>query len=508
MKAKRSQITIFIVLGIIIFTVIGLLFYLKTYIKNKQFTEEQQQATDVFNVQGKYSTYMQACLDETTKQAVALVGMQGGVIYDYQANGTKPFLGPKKYDYGQYVLPFVYSEESNTYDGAETIFNVSYGIFAPDLSLEIEGHPSIPDYPYGITKLIVNSTDIDPLYTQSFGNVLINPLPPLCDYYGANTPQPTTERKVIFSCETYDSKRKGDNDNIQEYLQAYITHAWKECVSLETLPEFENSTMQSGNVSVTVTFAPTSVAVDGTYLIIGEIAGKETTLSLEQFHSSVAVRLQQIHELVSRLIEHDTNDIFFNSVRDANELADCKEPGKEAKVVTCLKEEIKITKYRDVCQDLGLCKKYGKFDDIILVQDSASPINGRPFVFAFAIQNRYPALDYIADITVTEGNTISFGDEAVRGYDPDEDDHNAYDFMDNRYIYGLWKTDYDELPDGTKTNVGAVPDPLQIDANERTASYTTTYEDVGYHIIQIQICDNQGLCDYQNIDVTVESNTP
>lgn len=496
---KHSQITVFIVLGIVIFTIIALLFYLKTYVKSKQFTEEQQKTTDVFNVQGKYSTYMQACLDQTAKQAVALVGMQGGVIYDYQANETKSFLGPKKYNYGQYVLPFEFPKEINAYDGKDEIINVSYGIFAPDFSLSIEGHPSVPDYPYGITKLIEDPKEINAMYTQSFGNVLINPLPPLCDYYGQNSP---TQEGAIFSCETYDSKRKSDNDNIQEYVQAYITNAWKDCVSLDTLPEFVNSTMKTGNVTITVTFAPTSIAVDGTYSIIGEIGGKETTLSLEQFHSTVNVRLQQIHELAERLIKADTNNIFFNIVRDANELDDCKEPGKETKVVTCLKEDMQVTKYLDVCQ--SECKKYGRFDDIVLIQDNASTINGKPFVFAFAIQNRYPALDYIAPITVTEGNSISFRDEDVRGYDPDEDDHNEYDFMDNRYIYGQWKVDYNEVA-GVKTDVGAVPDPkLVIDANSRTASYTTTTEDVGMHTVQIQVCDNEGLCDFQNIEVTVE----
>ncbi|MBI5073255.1 hypothetical protein HZA99_05550 [Candidatus Woesearchaeota archaeon] len=502
MRAKRSQITVFIVLGIVIFTIIGLLFYLKTYVKSKQFTEEQQKTTDVFNVQGKYSTYMQSCLDQTAKQAVALVGMQGGVIYDYEANGTKPFLGPKKYRYGQYALPFELPKELNAYDGKEEIINVSYGIFAPDLSLNIEGHPSVPDYPYGITKLIEEPSDIDSIYTQSFGNVLINPLPPLCDYFGPNSP---AQEGAVFSCETYDSKRKADNDNIQEYLQAYITNAWKECISLDSLPEFKNSTMRTGNVTVKVTFAPTSVAVDGIYPIVGEISGKETTLSFEQFHSTVNVRLQQIHELAERMIKADTNNIFFNIVRDANELDDCKELGKETKVVTCLKEDMQITKYRDVCQ--ADCKKYGKFDDIVLIQDNASPINGKPFVFAFAMQNRYPALDYIAPMRVTVPNPVSFEDKDVKGYDPDEDDHNEYDFMDNRYIYGQWKVDYDELPDGTKINVGEVKNGFVV--NGRTAIYSpTTPEDVGTHIVQIQICDNEGLCDFQNVEVTVEPESP
>src|SRR3989344_4971406 len=130
---KRAQVTVFIILGVVIFTIIGLLFYVKNYVKTKEFTEEKQESIDMLTTMGKYASYMQACLDQTAKQAVALVGMQGGVIYDYQANDTKQFLGPKKYDYGQYVLPFEYDTKTNLYDGSETIFNVSYGIYAPEI---------------------------------------------------------------------------------------------------------------------------------------------------------------------------------------------------------------------------------------------------------------------------------------------------------------------------------------------------------------------------------------
>ncbi len=497
MISKRSQITIFIVLGIIIFTIIGLLFYLKTYIKSKQFTEEQQEVTDVFTTQGKYSSYMQSCLDQTAKQSIALVGMQGGVIYDYQVNGTKQFLGPKKYEYGQYVLPFQYTKEANAFDSTKTIFNVSYGIYAPDLSLGIEGHPTVPEYPYGLTKLIEDPTEIDEMYSNSLGNILMTPLPPLCDYYGANTP---TQAGAVFSCETYDSKRKADNDNIQEYVEKFIQYTFKQCVALESFQEFANSSIKSGNISVRVTFAPANVAVEATYPIVGQIKGKEAIISLEQFHTTVNVRLKQIHEFAERLIEADTNNIFFNIVHNANELVDCKESGKEAEVTTCLKEGMQITKYRDVCQSLDLCKHYGQYDDILLIQDNLSTINGKPFIFAFAIQNRYPALEYEDDKIVTQGETIEINPKA---YDPDEDDHNAFDFMDHRYIYGMWKVDYDEVG-GVKTNVGSVIDGFVIN-DEKDAFYQTKNADVGSHVVQVQACDNEGLCDFQNINIEVLS---
>ncbi|MBI5002704.1 hypothetical protein HZC31_04930 [Candidatus Woesearchaeota archaeon] len=508
---KNAQVTIFIILGIVIFTVIGLLFYLTTTIKSKEFTEEKQEVTDLFTAQGKYTSYMQGCLDQTTKQGIALLGMQGGVIWDYQANDTKPFLGPRKYEYGQYVLPYKYEKTLNTYDGTATIFNISYGIIAPDLSLGIEGHPGVPDYPYGLTKLIEDPMNISRIYSNPFGNILLNPFPPLCDYYGANAPG---QEGAVFSCETYDSKRKSDNDNVQEYLEKYITKAFKECVSLETLPEFSNTSIHSGNITISATFSPTSVSINAEYPIIADVSGKEGVLALQKFHTTVDVRLKMIHELASRLIENDVNNIFFNIARDANELVDCKEPGKEAKVTRCLKDGMQVIKYRDVCQTNGLCKSYGLYDDIVMIQDNKSTINGRPFVFAFAVQNRYPALEIIRnesaqdqyEYVVTEGDIISIN---PYGYDPDEDDHTAQDYMENRYIYGLWKVDYNEVA-GVKT-VGVTDgfnESTTWQTTQRAAEYTTQIGDKGEHTLLVQVCDNEGLCDFQNINILVEEYSP
>ncbi len=510
---RKAQVTIFIILGIVVFTVIGLLFYLTTTIKSKEFTEEKQEVTDLFTAQGKYASYMQGCLDQTTKQGIALLGMQGGVIWDYQANNTKPFLGPRKYEYGQYVLPYQYAKSLNAYDGTATVFNISYGIIAPDLSLEIEGHPGVPDYPYGLTKLIENPTVIDEIYANPFGNILLNPFPPLCDYYGANAPG---QEGAVFSCETYDSKRKSDNDNLQEYLEKYIANAFKECVALETLPEFSNTSIRAGNITVQATFAPTSVSINAEYPIIADVSGKEGVLALQTFHTTVDVRLKMIHELAARLIEND-----INIVRDANEIVDCKEPGKEAEVTRCLKEGMQVVKYRDVCQTNKLCKEYGLYDDIVLIQDNKSMINGRPFVFAFAVQNRYPALEIIPedgpalteyDIIVTEGGTITID---PYGYDPDEDDHTAQDYMENRYIYGLWKVDYNEIADsGVRTLdvtdgfiVSSTAQTLW-ETTQRSAEYTTEIGDKGAHVVLVQVCDNEGLCDFQNINILVEEYSP
>jgi hypothetical protein len=189
-------------------------------------------------------------------------------------------------------------------------------------------------------------------------------------------------------------------------------------------------------------------------------------------------------------------------VRDANELVDCKELGKEEEVVRCLKDGMTVAKYRDVCTQ---CKNYGKYDDIVVIKDEKSMINGKPFVFAFAVQNRYPALEYIDEsssiLTADVGGTIHIEPIA---YDPDEDDHGSHDYMEHRYVYGGWKEDYDEIA-GVKFpgEITGFTDSSLYQSTQRIGEYTAQLGDVGEHIVQIMACDNEGLCDYQYVTVTV-----
>ncbi len=509
---KKGQITVFIILGVVIFIVIGLLFYLKITLQTKEFDAEKAAIQDLFITHGKYNSYIQSCLDTVAKQAIAYIGMQGGVIYEYQASLTKPFLGPRKYDYGQYVLPFQYDDIYDLYPNERTvIFNVSYGIYAPDLSKNTDDHPNVPLYPYGAVKLIEDPTQIKNTYTNMFGNVVKDPLPPLCDYNGANSPM---QKGSVYSCETYDSHRETDNDNIQEYMEAYITHTLGECVNLESLPEFAETGVRTGNIKIKITMAPTAITVKADYPVVADVRDYEATLALQTFYTTIPVRLQQIHELATRIIEQDINNIFFNIVRDANELTDCKELGKEQKVVRCLKEGMEVVKYRDVCKQLGLCRKYGQYDDILIISDNKSVINGKPYMFLFAIQNRPPAIDLIYnnedskiyngyDLLVTEGDTIHIN---PYGYDPDEDYHGYGDYMDGRYIYALWKEDYDEV-NGVRS---VYPADIRFTTSKewkdtgREATYKTNSGDIGTHLLQVQICDNEGLCDFQNIKILVK----
>ncbi len=510
MGLKKGQVTMFIIIGLIVLIVIMFLLFITNSIKSDQATRNVEVIGSMFEKQGKYHGYVLSCVDQALKNGVFLVGMQGGAIYDYEAKGGKHYLGPGNgYPYGKYILPY-------RYDGV--IYNVSYGIVSPQLGSLY--HPDIPFYPYGLTKLVSNPKIISPFYVNVFGNFPSSPLTPLCDYHGSNR----RELSDTVACETYDSRNVHDTNSVQEYLERYIENYTMGCVNLKSLPELAGSNIRKGNITANVTFGESHVFADVTIPIFIELGNVKTVIQLKDFQVRLNVRLKKIHELVSHLIENDVNNIFFNIVRDASSVDNCKDiTGGNA---PCLKPGMQVVKKSNVCLDTGLCTE-GKYDDVLIIKDSESLIDGRPYVFQIAIENRPPALDLIRTEVGTGSYNYDYvvfnGDEIVIkpvGIDPDEDQHNALGFMDNLYNYYGWKEDYDEYYDplcGSIYNpdcqIMTADHPHSWSGSDdykdtrRVASYKTNDNDLGVHTVKVEVCDEANLCDYQAVIILVSNSS-
>ena len=530
---KRGQVTAFILIGLLLLIVLAFVFYVISYKDKLKFQEEKEDVDTLFQKSGMYNAYIQSCVQDSLKQGIIKLGTQGGVIYDTQAPGTKPYLGPPRYEYGKYILPFEHDDiynQDRTND--QIIYEVSYGIFKPDLTLNLDSHPKVPLYPYGLTMLTEDPKIYDATFTNMFGNMISSPLPPLCDYNGPNSP---TQQGARFSCETYDSHREGDTDSMQEYLQTFIEHSVEECVKIEEMPELEAFDVQKGEADAVVSFAATGIEVTVDFAL--NVTGEEHSIHLKQFHASSAVRLKQIHELLTRLIKNDITNIFFDIQKDAATLDDCKEAGRETESVPCLKQNgpetgMRVYKYRDVCLTSAECQGQGRFDDILVIEDRDSLINGKPFHFFIAIQNRIPALDFLRDDNFQTHPTFHYvvdvGDVLTIepfAYDPDEDSHNVGGVMKGTYIYSGWKEDYTEDFDfeGCEANpVNCLADPVSYEGNpvldpvnqfsnsdlfaatQKDASLCMWPQDRGEHTMKVAIIDNEGLIDYQELQIYVD----
>lgn len=531
-KTKRAQITFFIIIGFVIFVILASLFWIKSYAKSQEFLEEKEEIEGLFSKQGKYYNYVSSCVQQAAKQGLILAGTQGGVIYETQAPDTKKYKGPADYHYGEYILPFEYEDVFEIFpDEEEHVYEVSYAIYRPDLTLGIEGHPGVPDYPYGNVLLTEDPTDYSSKYRNPFGNIMVSPITPLCDYYGENKPG---KEGAKYTCETYDSRRETDTDSIQEYLESYIAYNAKECVNFDSMPEVGDD-IEKGDVTATVIFTQDNVHVSVLFPIELRTGDEAQTISLQTYETSMQVRFKKMHELFTRLVEEDINNIFFDIQRDSDQLNDCKEFVEATYNVPCLRPGMKIYRYSDVCSD-DLCNfksagfYLGRYDDVVVLEDSDSNIDGKPFLFFIAIQNREPALDFLHEIPddasgVDYDYIISTGDEIFidpYGYDPDEDSHNVEGFMEGSYIYAHWKEDWDEEFDPSsclqeeyyedvtncqiKTWGAAYPrfttsEPYEN--NSRQASLQTGELDIGKHNLLVQLCDNEGRCDHQNVKILV-----
>ena len=534
---RKAQVTSFILIGLLLLSVVGFLYFVSSYKKKATFTQQKEEVDALFQKTGKYNAYVQGCLHEATKRGIILIGTQGGVIYNDQAPNTKQLLKEPEYRFGQYVLPFVFDDIFNfEQNELKRTYYVNYAIRKPDLSLGLTSHPKVPNYPFGNVPITSDPTTINPMYTNMFGNMVNNPLPPLCDTNGANNPSTSG---ALFTCETYDSPRETDKNSVQEYLETFIAHDVETCVNIEELTETEAVSVEKSEVNATVTFNPTGidVALDFAITIQGE---QETapTIQLQKFHTSSPVRLKQIHELLTKVVRNETKDIFFDMQRDTGELNDCKEPGNPSPVL-CLKEGMKVYKYQDVCLYEGGCTEDGKYDDIFVIEDEHSFIGGRPFLFFAAIENRIPVLEYIRqtedpnyEIIVDVLDTIHIDPQA---YDPDEDTHNLAGRMEGSYFYSGWKEDYDDantvdacldsssgytyeqclanIADFTQYRAYDTPlylwnASVEYQATGREASVTTVPQDVGAHTTRVIIMDNEGLYDYQDIHILVKPEEP
>ena len=236
------------------------------------------------------------------------------------------------------------------------------------------------------------------------------------------------------------------------------------CDVANAFPEYN---IKEEEVNIKVIIGEDDLIINVEYPI--EASKGETKKKLLDFSINPKVRLKKIHELASHLIgwedseglgilpRGDVTDLFFDIIKDAGSLdLGCRKVDKIEKV-SCLYPGMEIIKVYNVCPSCS----GNKFDDILNITDKNSIINGKPFTFLFAIENRRPALDYIEPISL--GETV----EAF-GYDPDDGDVLKYNWY----------------KDGT----------LQ---SEHSNTFTYTYNGES---LTVEVCDNDVTsCDSQDI---------
>lgn len=477
--SRKAQVTIFLLLGIVILIVMGFLFYVRSQTITSVSQQNVQQTLDSVLASAPIKVYVESCLEQATTEALLLIGKQGGKIFDNQLEGTAKYYGLAN------TLPY---EELNK------DYYVGYGIF--------KSREDIPGYPYPGS---LNPEDT----SNAFG---INGMIELCDNQGMNAwDLPNAQ----YSCIQY--APLGSDHSVQEYLQKFIEAETQECVDFETLSTELGYDLEQGKISVEVLFGDTDVLVNLDYEITISTHEKQTLTKLLEFSTNFQIRLKKIYELAYYAIEAETNNIFFDIADPVmlNALHTCPSADRLRFTDSCLKPGMEIKQLRDVC---SICGYGANYTDIIQITDSASILEGQPYLFQFAVKNRAPTLDLIdwrvddkapyywyllnrygimfapkniydkadsncdsCNIAVKAGQVIEIYPYAI---DPDGDSLE--------YNYYQWKSTFWEFP-------------IMDATNHRDASLQTSNSDIGMHYVLVVANDNQGLHDYQNISIMVKA---
>jgi hypothetical protein len=440
LTGRKSQITLFMILGIIILFAFAFLYFgVSSTAKTRITTQVSKQAGDILN-ERTTMYYTHLCLESILKEGVILMGRQGGYILPNQPGS---------------VIPQGYIEFN-----AERI---------PYL---------IKPVPYPAPQYPCFSAANPPVYCGFTNNKQIYPQL-LSIVYGTN---------LLPYLEKYQGRY-----SIQEQLESYISAEAVKCLpDLTTIAQFSNYQITPGDIKAEVDFTPSTIAAKVDYPVIISIPGiDEPASASSHVKATVFARFRQLYESAKEIIQYDNNFLDYNIVVDTNT------GNYEGRVLRF-----------NALDNVTFTPQLGVAEDVFMLNDSASIIDGKPLVFQFARKNRYPALDYIPEGKPAEFfEFVHFENETItikpNASDPDEDNI--------AYSYKGWKADYDSIWNDaaraqqiipTTQNYWETSDLFQDTGRE--SEILLSHNDIGIHNITVYANDSN-LADYQSIRILVDA---
>ena len=486
---KRGQLTIFIILGIVLLFAFGFLFFVRNVFFEAKIEEQtQEKLQNVFRSES-FKTYTSSCLDEVSKDAVLLIGKQGGNIYEEQGGIMQK----------EKIMP-IQDKNKN--------ISVSYGI---------TWNPLEPDFfpPGSFTTLPEYPRQINIFLQTYFGN---NNLPYLCQPEGPNQEtQGDIKRETCTFLDPFVKPGYGP-DSIQEQLSLYIADKLDDCINLTDIPGLGEIVVEEGNYDVEVIFGKEDVMINAKIPLVVSIEG-ETLTQKAEFSSIVDVRLKKVYELAHAIVENDRKWLSFDK--------------KSENFTKKLEALGKLQPGFNIDLSCPFCS-YGdfvgfNFDDLIKITDAKSKIGKENFIFMFVIENRFPALEKISYFNPFNESPLSGYDIIIghdnkkiliepEGFDPDEDNVS--------YLYNGWREDfYTEFDlecckgyggtEDCRVNYSAcitIKDDLpsedwttsdEYKENKRDASVITRLIDIGLHNVTVRVKDEGNLSDWQDISILI-----
>ncbi|MBI2654692.1 hypothetical protein HYX02_07865 [Candidatus Woesearchaeota archaeon] len=263
-NSLKSQITMVMIVGLVLFIVISLILYLSKSSIKKQSQQSIKKIHETKIEIQPINDYATKCLDKLAKDAIVLLGKQGGYIYASQ--------GGTLVDYSDTDEGLFYVKHNG--------LKVAYNILPPKFAIQPYSSET-PDYPWRTFPYEKESSNSE-IFEGYFG---INNMPPLNYSEGPNSIQMQIESFI--------------DSNMGSCMDLSIFE--KQGVQISMQPSKTSATIGSGDISVTSKI-PVKIA--------NPSANEFTELSY--FSTSINIRLRDIYFFAKELIENDIKNIKFD----------------------------------------------------------------------------------------------------------------------------------------------------------------------------------------------------
>ncbi|MFA6073080.1 MAG: hypothetical protein WC758_03135 [Candidatus Woesearchaeota archaeon] len=510
MSSRKGQVTVFIILGIVIFVVILFAIIVSSSLSKIKLQTQAGKVVDAYLQSDAVNYYVYTCMDSAVTSAIDDLALQGGVFYTYQ--NSSYIASNEGVSHIPYNLSF-----NNSLGGRTLNFNVSYSIQNTSYCSIVA--QAMPEYPYDkkfikdlfgfYNNVSINSAclyEIRNGYAQS-GFAGFNNMSRLC-YQGSNN---TGSIQNIAFSPCFKSIIAEKNRSVEYTLEEQIALRVKNCTDFSLFPD-DNITVL-GEPSSSIIYNSETLIVKANYNFSVRIKNKAPILVKHSFEYESNLRLVRMHNYVMSLLKADSQDFMFN-LQGNYENYNAHEEINPAVFFDSEHMSVKLINFTN-CINCNY-----KFDHLLIVEDNNSRIGNRSLTYITAIKNRRPALDYIhetqegsfVDIIVSNNQNITL---SPQGYDPDDKQVG--------YNYEGWKENYDEIctinyEDPVQSIIATgitctkieTPLPPKIwsesflfKETKRLANYTTNATDLGYHNVTITVTDESGLQDYQVVKILV-----
>jgi hypothetical protein len=467
--SKKAQITMFVILGLILLILVVMFFGFINQLKQKPTSVKK--IIDELET-GRLKDHVTNCMAKVGVEGLEKLGANGGVIYRFEG-GNIPLenkvlgIDYLNYSYLGQTYFVAYGLRKNT--NCSWIDHTVLGYPFPGASID-QLNQIYEDYN---CSMVTSQSG----YDGFFGQIVMNKLCILARQFE----QPY--------CEGF-ANGEIMGLTIQAQLENYIREKLPLCIDFD---EF----IQRLDANVTVDFEPVvetnihdaEILFTVKYPITISFDNKEPITQIISYQTTLNVRLARVYNFLHNALLQEAKFIDANIATDYT-VSD-----------VYYKEGIELTRIRAPCID---CQAPYKYDDIIEVTDRNSSVNGKPFVFRVAIENRRPILEPIPDQEINSVNDIL--QVPLRAQDPDDTTIN-YRFVSSGYgrvecgvgIAGA----YQDPPCSSNTGGWCSNNPNPAPGSPSLLSIPITEYDYGMHEVGILAIDEAGLFDYQMFNINV-----